>query len=114
MQENLRLTIDGLPVTDEMKAHLGEAVLQEGYGVFEHTAGIARMWGVTLRSVWRGPEAADGEATRLNEVEGRYIFEVDGDPESNVYDEVYFDTGRVALTGAELRLSVQATYERVE
>ena len=84
------------------------------WGVFEAREGLQYPRGrVELRSVHSDESEAKEEADRLNDDEGYVEHEVHDDPETVIYDEVYFFTGAVALKGTETTIITEEVYEEI-
>ncbi len=84
------------------------------WGVFEAREGIGHSIDtVKLRSVHSDKAESKEEADRLNDDEGYIEHEVHDDPETVIYDEVYFFTGAVALKGTETTIITEEVYEEI-
>ena len=92
---------------------LGDLAINEGWGVFRNEQGLANMPSSELLGVRRKEDVAKAEAEALNAVEGVLEFETPGDPESNVYREVTFNTSPVVRTAVKPEIVIHAQYERV-
>ncbi len=112
-ERDLSITKAVKPFDDELATKISELAVKSGWGVFENRDGISCMPHTELRNVWEEEAQAEGEAAQLNDSEGELDYEITGDPESNIYRQVWFNTGRVALTGVKPEVVLQATYERV-
>lgn len=89
-------------------------VHHQGWGVFARSSGLICLDRVVLRGVRAEKDEADKLAAKFNDEEGFVIYEIEGDPESNIFNSLGFYTGAVALKGARMATLVELTYEGVE